>query len=301
MCPWFDPWRHHQHNPVPIGRGFLFPLTRHTEYVISFVNVVCLTNPPQMQLIKTVFVALLSVLFLSLNGQTTSFFQDQLRYPRVKNAWKKCRSAIETLLSKEQIEQKNMQIFIRAFKNEGQLEVWGKNKTDSKFKKLKTWEICSKSGILGPKLEQGDGQVPEGIYTIDRFNPSSSYHLSLGISYPNATDLKRSKGRLPGGDIFIQGKCVTIGCLPMTDDVMEELYMYAVLARTAGQKSIPVHVFPFRMESDKMNRAHQTILGKKWSTLWKNLQTVYAHFEDNRDPGQWKCGTQGGYGAAGVK
>ena len=66
--------------------------------------------------------------------------------------------------------------------------MWGKKAEDNKFQRIKTYEICRTSGKVGPKKEQGDHQIPEGYYHINRFNPVSSYHLSIGINYPNKSD-----------------------------------------------------------------------------------------------------------------
>ena len=237
---------------------------------------------------------LLSVLSPTFMAQVPIFFQEQIQFLRVKNAWKNEKDSLNLLLKSHNIDKKNLQIFIRAFKQEGILEVWVKNKTETKYRKLKSWSICSKSGFLGPKIEQGDRQVPEGVYFIDRFNPSSSYHLSLGISYPNSVDRKRSGAKNPGGDIFIHGYCVTIGCLPMTNEGIEEIYLLSVLARNAGQKNIPIHIFPFRLTQKNMNIA-DTENSKNWMEFWKNLQEVYNYFDINQEIGNWKCGKSGAY------
>ena len=92
---------------------------------------------------------------------------------------------------------------------------------------------CATGQILGDKLVEGDMRTPEGLYWIDRRNPNSAFHLSLGISYPNAGDLAyaSTKGKMPGGDIFIHGEAGrprsgdwTEGCIAVTDDEIEEIY-----------------------------------------------------------------------------
>ena len=113
------------------------------------------------------------------------------------------------------------------------------------------------------------------IYYIDRFNPNSTYHLSLGISYPNSADKIRSKGLNPGGDIFIHGKCVTIGCLPMTDEIIERIYLLAIYSKDSGQKQIPVSIFPFKMTEENLRLAENTGLGKVWISFWKDLAKHY--------------------------
>lgn len=86
-------------------------------------------------------------------------------------------------------------------------------------------------------------QVPECFYNIEIFNPASSYYLSLGINYPNLSDkIKGEKSKL-GGDIFIHGSTVTIGCILITDDKIKEVYIYSIYAKENGQNKIP---FPFK-------------------------------------------------------
>ena len=247
-----------------------------------------------MKSIRFVLLILLNVLSSTIMAQGSNFFQGQIEFLRVKNAWKNEKDSLNLLLKSHNIDKMNMQIFIRAFKQEGILEIWAKNKIETKYRKLKSFNICSKSGELGPKIEQGDKQVPEGVYFIDRFNPSSSYHLSLGISYPNTVDKKRSGAKNPGGDIFIHGYCVTIGCLPMTNEGIEEIYLLSVLARNAGQKNIPIHIFPFRLIQKNMNIV-DSVNSKNWMVFWKNLQEVYNYFDNKQEIGNWKCGKSGEY------
>jgi len=88
---------------------------------------------------------------------------------------------------------------------------------------------------VGGKRIEGDGKTPEGTYVIDRKNPDSLFHLSLGISYPNAQDIAQAKalGQSPGGDIFIHGQPTsgrvtvqdwTWGCIAVSNKDIEELY-----------------------------------------------------------------------------
>ena len=112
-------------------------------------------------------------------------------------------------------------LFIRAFKQEKELEIWAGTR---KLRLIKTYPILAASGVLGPKLQRGDRQVPEGWYHINRFNPRSRFHLSLGLNYPNEADRLRSAGRDPGDDIFIHGSNKSIGCLAMGDPAIEEIY-----------------------------------------------------------------------------
>lgn len=170
-------------------------------------------------------------------------------------------------------------IFMRIFKETNELEVWVQPSDAEKFQLFKTYEICYYSGELGPKTQQGDGQSPEGFYFINagRFNPWSSFHLSLNMGYPNAYD--RSKG-YTGNYLMIHGSCVSIGCYAMTDEGIEEIYTLAHKAIENGQRFFRVHSFPFRMTDQKMedNADHP------WINFWENLKTGYDWFEEKGLP-----------------
>ena len=167
------------------------------------------------------------------------------------------------------------EVFIRAFKRERELEVWARG--DGKFVKVATFPILAASGQPGPKRKEGDLQVPEGLYEIDRFNPQSLFHLSLGLNYPNASDRILSDHEQPGGDIFIHGKNVTIGCLPMGDEGIEQIY---IAATDAKKKPVKVHVFPARMSGDAWTAfaAEKPAL----AAFWAQLQPAYDYFEQQQ-------------------
>ena len=116
--------------------------------------------------------------------------------------------------------------------------------THGKWYLIHTYAILGASGTAGPKLRQGDKQVPEGVYKILWLNPKSRYHLSMKLNYPNAEDRRhaRNEGRNnPGGDIFIHGKDVSIGCIAIGDPAIEELY---TLAQRIGVKKVSVYIAP---------------------------------------------------------
>ena len=128
-------------------------------------------------------------------------------------------------------------------KEEKMLEVYAKNGTNG-FKLIRSYPIKAASGVAGPKLRQGDRQVPEGIYAIELLNPNSSYHLSLRIGYPNAFDREQAgrEGRTNlGGDIMIHGKDLSVGCLAMGDEAAEDLF---VLAADTGIENVTVILTP---------------------------------------------------------
>ena len=118
-------------------------------------------------------------------------------------------------------------ITLLAIKDERILQVYAANRT-SAWRHVATFPVRGMSGTLGPKLREGDNQVPEGIYQIEALNPNSLYHLSLRVNYPNASDRRHaaSDGRTNlGGDIMIHGKTSSIGCLAMGDEVAEDLFV----------------------------------------------------------------------------
>ncbi|MFP4027732.1 MAG: murein L,D-transpeptidase family protein [Candidatus Brocadiia bacterium] len=146
-------------------------------------------------------------------------------------------------------------IVLIGLKREKLLEVWA-SMEDSRYSLVRTYPILSTSGEPGPKLQEGDGQMPEGFYRIESLNPNSSYHLSLRINYPNDFDLRhaRREGRTnPGGDIMIHGGRASLGCLAMGDRVAEELF---VLAADVGVKNIRVIMSPvdFRKGAEVVSR-----------------------------------------------
>jgi len=208
------------------------------------------------------------------------FLSKQKNYSRVKTAFSEKGAKIDSLLKKNKLAKSKLNLLFLAYKHEAQLEIYAKNKGDLNYQKITTYDICASSGELGPKRKQGDGQVPEGFYFIDRYNPTSTYHLSLGVSYPNQADRIKSSAKDLGGDIFIHGECVTIGCLPMTNDKIKEIYLLVIQARNTGQVKIPVYIFPFRMDEENTSAFFKKY--KDYKTLiafWTNLKEAYDLFQ----------------------
>ncbi|MGX9725911.1 MAG: L,D-transpeptidase family protein [Candidatus Electronema sp. VV] len=166
-------------------------------------------------------------------------------------------------------------VFMRVFKQPKQLEVWLRK--GEKFELFKTYPICTYSGSIGPKLNEGDQQSPEGFYTVSggQLNPASRYHLSFDIGYPNAVDRENKR---TGGDIMVHGKCISEGCFAMGNMQIEEIYLLAYQAFLQGQKDFGVHVFPFRMTQENLDKNRQS----PWADFWKNLKEGYDAFEQNR-------------------
>jgi murein L,D-transpeptidase YafK len=172
-------------------------------------------------------------------------------------------------------------MLINAYKTEGKLEVWLKNRRDKTYSLFRTYDFCAHSGTIGPKLFEGDGQTPEGFYHISAFNPMSNFYLSLGINFPNSVDYARTgKDRSPGSDIYIHGNCVTVGCIPLTDEKIKEVYILAVEAKNAGQVKITVNIYPFNLSDG--NLKNYTAQFPKQGPFWKTLQPIYSFFEKNK-------------------
>jgi murein L,D-transpeptidase YafK len=175
------------------------------------------------------------------------------------------------------------EVFLRWLKREAVLELWARN-PGRRFRLVATYPILASSGEPGPKRREGDKQVPEGFYEIDRFNPDSAYHLSLGLNYPNAADLALSDQDQPGSDIFIHGGNVSIGCAPIGDDAIEEVYLAALDAQTRGQSRIQVHIFPSRMSGSEWTpfSEKEIVRRPELAAFWAQLQPGFDYFEQHR-------------------
>ena len=228
-------------------------------------------------------------------SMSQSFKSTQLQKSRVKGAYNNTIVQLQTDLDQMGVKSSEVAIFLRGFKLEKELQVWVKHKDSTTYNLFKTFDFCVLSGALGPKTAQGDMQVPEGHYYIDRFNAWSIFHLSLGINYPNQADKKlNAKGNL-GGDIFIHGDCVSIGCIPITNVHIEELYTLAIEARNNGQTRIPVHIFPFKMNETNMENAILMIRDDKLRSFWENLKFGFQWFEENKAIPKVKVSSEGKY------
>lgn len=183
---------------------------------------------------------------LTANASYISFIDYQRSFPRADESFKRKEDTLQKQFEAKKLKWPARYIYIRSFKYDSQLEVWVKNELNEPFQLFKTYKVCALAGTLGPKRMEGDYQVPEGFYYINEFNPNSSYYLSLGINYPNESDKVLSDLYRPGGAIYIHGSCVTVGCIPITDQQIDELYILAAHAKNRGQDFIPVHIFPVR-------------------------------------------------------
>lgn len=212
---------------------------------------------------------------------TRAFREYQFSSDRVSNAWKHYNDTLKNAFRKKGLAWPPLEIYLRAFKSQNELELWARNEDDAEFRKVKTYSVCAISGTLGPKRKQGDKQVPEGFYFIDDFNPRSDYHLSLLLNYPNYADQMQGKDKL-GGDIYIHGGCLTVGCLPMSDDGIREIYTACLNAKLNGQEYIPVHIYPTRLTGKGMSYLASEYAGREQhQQFWASLKKEYEYFEKN--------------------
>lgn len=223
--------------------------------------------------------------------------KEQLRYPRVRAAAAEKESVLRERFRSRNLAFPPRAILLRAFKKEGQLELWAERTPRGAFVLVHTYGICATSGVLGPKRRAGDQQVPEGFYDLDWFNPQSNFHLSMHISYPNPADRILKTGENPGGDIFLHGDCVTIGCIPVTDAGIEELYWLAIRVKSGGAARLPIEIYPARLDPEgwralyRSRADHPALLA-----FWKNLKDGYDYFEKHRRPPAVAVHTDGSYG-----
>lgn len=202
------------------------------------------------------------------------------REDRVATARTEKDSVLRAMFKAKKISYPPSSLFFRVFKSEGDFEVWVRPKAQGSYHLLKTYKICAQSGEPGPKRQEGDLQVPEGFYVVNDFNPQSQFYLSMGINYPNASDrVLGVKGKL-GSAIYIHGDCVTLGCMPLTDDAIKEVYWLAWQVHQKEQAKIPVHIFPARLDAKKFAALKKTFSSNPaLVSFWENLKEGYDMFE----------------------
>lgn len=236
-----------------------------------------------MIIFKRIFLVLIFILMTEELISQTSFKDSQMKYERVKTAYKEKEKTVKKNLETYNINLKKLEILLIAYKKEKKLQLWAKEKGKDVYQKIQTYNFSAFSGELGPKRKQGDYQIPEGFYFIERFNPMSNFYLSLGINYPNQSDKKKSRTKDLGGDVFIHGDNVTIGCIPITDEKIKELYLYAVEARNNGQQKINVAIFPSELDDKGFKKLQNDYASeKKLLNFWSNLKEVYDYFQSKK-------------------
>ena len=230
---------------------------------------------PLAKLVKKT--ALISFFLLIGLNNYAAFIDDQLKYQRVKLAYFEKLEQITENLGSLNLKITDFEVMLKAYKYEEMLTVYVRKKMTDEWFLYQSFPFCVSSGTLGPKVREWDGQIPEGYYHINDFNPYSSFLLSLGVSYPNAADKLKRPDPSKGNGIYIHGGCATIGCIPITDEPIKEVYILAALAKNNGQLQIPVHLFPFNYSEIKMNFASAQF--PEHALFWKNLFEIEMNFD----------------------
>lgn len=246
--------------------------------------------------LATIGIFLLFVATFFSAQEPPSFRDQQWKYPRVRTAAKEKDEVLRQRFKEKSLNYPPKHILFRAFKKEAVLELWATDDEKNPYVLVHEYRICTSSGVLGPKRRFGDEQVPEGFYELDWFNPQSNFFLSLHISYPNASDHILGSHINPGGDIFLHGNCASIGCIPITDDGIKEVYWLAVQVHSQGQQHLPIQIFPARLtdagltDLSASHRKDAALLA-----FWSNLKEGYDLFEKSHRLPRVKTSADGTY------
>lgn len=174
--------------------------------------------------------------------------------------------------------------------------MWAAAAAEGPFVHLGDHAVCASSGGPGPKARLGDGQVPEGLYRVTTLNPWSRYHLSLRLDYPNAADRARNPGvpqRSLGGEIFMHGNCVTIGCIPIGDEAIEEVYLAALDVRARGGE-VAVLVLPARPGGPGWTALTKDA-APGHTRLWSSLAAISQQLDASHRLPRVRAGSDGTY------
>lgn len=244
---------------------------------------------------------LVAVLFFysfGLMAQPQVLTEQQLANQRVWNARISSDETLKKAFLKANLQYPPKFVYWRVFKREQQMELWAADSSHHRYTLVKTYYIVRLSGMLGPKRFEGDMQVPEGYYHISQYNPYSNFYLSFKVSYPNKSDsILGVKGNY-GGQIFVHGDSLTIGCMPMSNDVIKEIYWCNVQAQGNRDTNyhIPIHIYPCRLKA-----ANWQFLKSYYKfdpsriEFWQNLQEGYNYFELMRTPPAMRVDNKGKY------
>lgn len=199
------------------------------------------------------------------------------------------RAVVEALFDEAGVTFPPAQVFLRVFKKEGELEAWAASEKGGEMKRIATYQVCKMSGEIGPKRREGDMQVPEGFYRIEYFWPDSSFYLAGKVSYPNGLD-RQLGGPSPGSDIMLHGGCASIGCISMSDERMEELYVMGTSVHFKGEP-VSIHIFPTREMRELLDGGEHP----EHHAFWENLAEGLESFERSHRVPVVQIGSRGKY------
>jgi murein L,D-transpeptidase YafK len=192
------------------------------------------------------------------------------------------------LVRKNLLDYEDMDILFVVYKSELEFQVWAKKKFEkSSYTLIKSFPITDpKVAKLGPKSKYGDSLTPEGVYSI-YFYPSfrwSDFHLAFGISYPNRLDHARrfywNITEKAGGDINIHGFCISIGCIPLGNPIMDEVF-FLTRANLQNGADISIMIFPFKFDDEDVNKKHYNEFRTKprIRDFWQSLEDCHKYFK----------------------
>ena len=224
-------------------------------------------------------VILLSAAFLGSLAPYRGFAEDSNQLPG--KATKELSPQLLTLLQQRNMP-KRSPILIRIFKEESELEIW-KQDTTGRFELLKVYPICRWSGDLGPKINEGDRQAPEGFYTITPglMNPNSNYYLAINTGFPNGYDRANDRH---GGFLMIYGDCSSRGCYAMTDEQIGEIYSLARELFLGGQPSFQPAPPPNSGKNHYLKRLNHASRSAPWK--YSRATTEGRHGRVSHDAGE---------------
>jgi hypothetical protein len=182
-------------------------------------------------------------LYAAISPVLQKFSRPRTVAERVQQYGSKARSRLGPHFQRARVPYPPQRVTLVGLKGERLLQVYAAG-TSNAYRFICSYPILAASGGPGPKLREGDRQVPEGIYPVELLNPNSRYHVSLKIGYPNAFDRAQgaTDGRTKlGGDIMIHGSSVSVGCLAVGDRAAEDLF---VLAADTGLPNMSVVLAP---------------------------------------------------------
>lgn len=221
----------------------------------------------------------------------------QEKFSRVKKARETHYGNIRMLFQKAGIDYPAEEVLLRVFKGDDIIELWARPQKQKQFKLLDTYDICARSGELGPKRQEWDMQVPEGFYHVTYFHPESDYHLAMLINYPNESDkIRTTNPKSPGNNILIHGRCCTLGCIPITDEWIEELYLISLDSYSQSKIWPSVHIFPTLLDGKGMAQLRKKFAGKpELLSFWEELQVGYQKLEETHTLPKFTVQKDGSY------
>jgi murein L,D-transpeptidase YafK len=197
-------------------------------------------------------------------------------------------SQLPYLVQNKSLNYRDIDILFIAYKSELEFQVWAKKKySNSAYTLIKSFPITNSTvAKLGPKSKFGDSLTPEGIYSVTFYSSLrwSDFYLAFRISYPNKLDHSRRsywniRGE-PGGDINIHGCCISIGCIPLGNPVIEEIFFLTRTNQINGS-NISIMIFPFKFDNKaSLNKYYGYFRNKtKILEFWNSLGDCYNYFK----------------------